>query len=205
MLRPIVTLFESFGSGAATIGPAVAAELGVPFLGQYFSAEELMTAELPEPRDDGLLERLLGRLGRAAASADIGVFTGAREEQELADRIAELRDAVRDGGVVLGRDATVVLADLPGSLHVRLDGPLARRAAREAHALGVDVAEAEARALRDESIRSEMSLRHFNWDPRVVDRYDLIVNTELLGPALAAEVIVASWKLKSSASGHPDV
>ena len=41
---PVVTLFESYGSGAAAIGRAVAAALGVPFHEQAFSSQQLRRA-----------------------------------------------------------------------------------------------------------------------------------------------------------------
>nr|NLD41059.1 cytidylate kinase-like family protein [Actinomycetales bacterium] len=199
MPSPVVTIFESFGAGASTIGPAVADALGVPFLGQHFSTDELMTAvHTQRPADESVVDRLLGRLGRAAAQADLGVFSGAREEYDVACSVAELKASVAQGGVVLGRNATVILATTPGALHVRLDGPLERRAERVARAQGADFAEMEARAVRDESLRAEMSLRLFNWDPRNVDRYDLVLNSTTLGADLAVDVIVAAWRLKAA-------
>lgn len=200
MPAPVVTIFESFGAGASTIGPAVADALGVPFIGQRFSTDELMTAvQAPGAQEhgEGLVDRLLGRLGRAAAQADIGVFTGAREENEVAEAVQALREAVAEGGVVLGRNATVILRNVPGALHVRLDGPLEARAERVARATGSNFSEIESRAVRDESLRSEMSLRLFNWDPRNLDRYDLVLNTTTLGAETAVDVIVAAWRLKA--------
>ena len=60
--RPVVTIFESYGSGAATVGPRVAEALGVRFLGQVFSSEQLEEAELAA--DGGVVSRILQFLGR---------------------------------------------------------------------------------------------------------------------------------------------
>src|SRR5204862_5072889 len=48
--RPVVTLFESYGSGASYIGPRVAQALGVPFHEQAFSSQEIENAA--ERRED---------------------------------------------------------------------------------------------------------------------------------------------------------
>ena len=39
--RPIITLFEAYGSGALEVGPRLAARLGVPWIGQSQSSEKL--------------------------------------------------------------------------------------------------------------------------------------------------------------------
>src|SRR5659263_458799 len=63
LARPVVTIFESYGSGASTVGPRVAEALGVRFLGQVFSSEQLEEAELAA--DGGVVSRILQFLGRA--------------------------------------------------------------------------------------------------------------------------------------------
>lgn len=205
MSTPVVTIFESYGAGASTIGPAVADALGVPFFGQHFSTDDLLSSvHGSQPREEPLVDRLLGRLGRSAAQADIGVFTGAREEEDVARSVSELRASVADGGVVLGRNATVVLKDVPGVLHVRLDAPLEERVERIAQSRGSARAEIRARATRVEALRAEMSLRLFNWDPRHVDRYHLVLNTTMLGEKLATDVIVSAWRMGAASGGRRD-
>ena len=57
--RPVVTIFESYGSGAEEVGPRVAEALGVAYHAQAFSSEQL---ESPE-QDDGLLSRVFAAMG----------------------------------------------------------------------------------------------------------------------------------------------
>ncbi|NCD20464.1 MAG: hypothetical protein EOL89_10895, partial [Actinobacteria bacterium] len=104
-----------------------------------------------------------------------------------------VRDAAGDGVVVLGRNATVILADQPGALHVKLDGPLEQRVARAAAEAGIPLAEASKRQAREDRVRAEMSLRLYNWDPRSNDRFDLVVNTGLVGVDAAVELILAAY------------
>jgi len=177
----------------------VASALGVPFLAQRLSSEELEAAEGRIGREDSLLVRVLGTLGRAASSADAGVFSGAVVTRDVAEDVRKLREAVADGGVVVGRNATVILADLPHALHVKLDGPLEQRVARAAAEAGIDLAHARVRQAREDRVRAELSLRLHNWDPRENDRFDLVVNTGALSTALATDVIVAAHRLKAAA------
>ena len=62
---PVVTLFESFGSGAEDIGSRVAQALGVPFHEQAFSSQQLEeNAKLREK--EGLLARALSAMGQSS-------------------------------------------------------------------------------------------------------------------------------------------
>lgn len=195
--RPVVTIFEMYGSGASEVGPAVAEALGVPWLTQVYSSEDLEVAEGRGPEDESFLSRALATLGRTAATADVGVFTGQLDMLDAEDAVREVRAQVAEGGVVLGRNATVILADEPRALHVKLDGPADQRIERAAAAAGIDVAHARTRQAREDSARSAMSQRLFNWDPRHNDAFDLVINTGLLPLPLAVEIIVATYRLKA--------
>lgn len=197
--RPVVTLWETYGSGASTVGPAVAAALGVPFLGQHLSSEQLEAAQGRVGAEDSLLTRMLATLGRTAASGDAALYS-ATMAHDVAEDVRALREAVADGGVVLGRNATVILADLPGALHVKLDGPLEQRVARGAAEAGIDLPRARARQAREDAVRAELSLRLHNWDPRRTDRFDLVLNTGALPLDLTSQVIVAAQRLKDAAA-----
>ena len=107
------------------------------------------------------------------------------------------RRAGLDGVVVLGRNATVILADHPGALHVKLDGPLEQRVARAAAEASIPLAEASRRQAREDRVRAEMSLRLYNWDPRSNDRFDLVINTGLVGLDAAVELILEALRVLS--------
>lgn len=199
--RPVVTLWETYGSGAAAVGSAVATALHVPFLAQHISSEELEAAAESRVGNDTFLTRVLSTLGRTAPSADAGEFSGAALTREVADHVRHLREAVAQGGVVVGRNATVILADLPTALHVKLDGPLEQRLARAADEAGIDLAHARARQAREDRVRADMSLRLHNWDPRSNDRFDLVINTGTLSTDMAAAMIVAAYRIKAGVAG----
>lgn len=196
--RPLVTIFEMYGSGASEVGPAVAEALGVPWLTQVYSSEDLEAAEGRGPEEESFLSRVLATLGRTAASADVGVFSGQLDMMDAEDAVRELRAQVAEGGVVLGRNATIILANEPRALHVKLDGPVDQRIERAAAAAGIDLAHARTRQAREDSARAAMSQRLFNWDPRHNDRFDLVINTGLVPLADAVHIILHAHRLKSA-------
>ena len=198
IIEPVVTIFETYGSSASTVGPAVAQALGVPYIEQLYSSEDLEAADRDPQLRESLLSRVLGTLGRTAAVADGGAYSGSLAQADATDSIRELWDAMANGGVVVGRNATVILAALPNALHVKLDGPLDQRIARGAADAGIDQSHARARQAREDPARAEMSRRLFNWDPRQNERFDLVVNTGTLPSELAVEIIVAAFRLKTA-------
>ncbi|MGM0386564.1 MAG: AAA family ATPase [Actinomycetota bacterium] len=194
-VRPVVTLFESYGSGASALGPRVAEALGVAYLGQAYSSEQLEEAEAAT--EGGLVERVLQFLGRVGIDAAAGAVTEAEERERALANMRRVRDAAADGVVVLGRNATVILADHPGVIHVKLDGPLEQRVERAAAEAGITLAEASRRQSREDRVRAEMSLRLYNWDPRANDRFDLVINTGSVGLDAAIELIVEAHRVLS--------
>jgi cytidylate kinase len=147
-LPPVVTIAALYGAGGSRIASRVAERLAVPFLDRATPATvagrtgllEQALDELDE-RPRGRAQRLLAGLGRSAPP------TGASGQVERLDlehrRLhaeieAFLAGASRCGGVVLGRGGAIVLADVPGALHVYLGGDRTARVARVMAGKGVD-------------------------------------------------------------------
>ena len=104
-IRPVVTIFESYGSGAEEVGPRVAEALGVPFHAQAFSSEQL--EESPEQRDDeGPLSRVFAAMGGSYAALEgPAVAMAQRDDHELVLRNSRwVVDAARPGAVIVGRN-----------------------------------------------------------------------------------------------------
>lgn len=199
--RPVVTVFESYGSGATYVAPRVAEALGVPYLGQRFSSEELEKVELQRRaarQEEGLVGRFLASFGHIGV--DNRLIPGdQRADYEIAvENTREVQQAVADGGVVLGRNGTVVLSDHPAALHVKLDGPVEDRIARAAAEAEIDEGTAARRQAHEDKMRAEMSVRLYAWDPRQNDAYDLVVNTSTVSLDAAVEIIVAAWRIKAA-------
>lgn len=192
--RPVITLFESSGAGAQEVGPRLAEILGVPWIDQKFSSARLAeAAERPEDQP-GFLAHFFRLLGSANAGPDNAPlpWVGSPDASVGRDNTAEVRRLARDGAVILGRNATVILADRPNSLHVKLDAPPDARVRRALADSGLSAEEALHRLAREDVVRAEMSLRLYEWDPRTTAAYDLVLNTEAFGLDACVRLILAA-------------
>ena len=79
--------------------------------------------------------------------------------------------------MIVGRDATVILARMQGALHVRLVAPVETRIARAAEASGISRDVAAQRQQREDRVRTTMSERLMQWDPTDASHYDLVLDT----------------------------
>ena len=192
--KPVVTLFEQYGAGADYIGPKLAERFGVQYVGYRWSSEELEQLHATPAEEQTAFDRFMVAAGRGAEpgeSTPVHLFQMADNEAVNANS-AELNAMAAKGLVVLGHNATVILADHPGALHVKLDGPAERRVAYAAAATGIDQAHAARRLAREDRVRAEFSLALYGWDPRTNDRYHLVVNTSLFGVDDAVRIILAA-------------
>jgi cytidylate kinase len=198
VLPPVVTLFESYGSGAGYIGPRVAQSLGVPFHAQAFSSEELENAE-SDRESEGVLARVFAAMGGSYAGLEgPAVAMAQRDDYDLVmANTRQVQEEARQGGVIMGRNAALILANRPAALHVLLDGPLAQRIERAARESGISPDRAAKRQKREDQIRADMSLRLYGWDPRDPERYDLVVNTGTMDLDTCVEIIVQAARIKA--------
>jgi len=201
--RPVVTLFESYGSGASYIGPRVAQALGVPFHEQAFSSRQIEDAG-ERREDEGVLSRFFGAVGGSYAGLEgPSVAMAQRDDYELVlENTRIVQEEASQGGVITGRNAALILGNWPGALHVMLDGPLAQRIERAARDAGIDIQRAARRQKREDQVRADMSLQFYHWDPRETDRYDVVVNTGTMDLDTCVDIIVAAARIKArSTSG----
>src|SRR3954451_8619411 len=196
--RPVVTLFESYGSGASYIGPRVAQALGVPFHAQAFSSEELEGAQA-EREKEGILARVFAAMGGSYAGLEgPAVAMAQRDDYDVVmANTREVQAQARQGGVIVGRNATLILANRPATLHVQLGGPLAQRIERAARDSGISVERAARRQKREDELRADMSLQLYGWDPRDAERYDLVVNTGRMDLDTCVDIIVQAARIKA--------
>lgn len=74
--------------------------------------------------------------------------------------------------------------------HVKLDGPVQGRIAFAAGASGIDEERATKRQVIEDEFRSQLSEHTYQFDPRLNDWYDLVVN----GSGLPTQAVVAIIK-----------
>ena len=198
-VAPVVTLFETYGSGAAQIGARVAAVLGVPFVGQRFTSEDIEAGEM-KAYEDGPIGRFLSAFGTYSPNQEgtRSTATGQAQDYEaVRQNHAQVLQAATTGVVVLGRNATAILADRPGTLHVKLIGRLADRLARAARVDGIDAATAARRQKNEDRHRAQLTHQLYYWDATDPLSFDLVLNTSELDEQACADTIVAAWRAKA--------
>jgi len=196
--RPVVTIFESYGSGADEVGRRVAEALGVAFHPQAFSSEQL--EEQPKRADDGLLARVFAAMGGSYAALDgPAVAMAQRDDHELVLRNNRwVTETAASGAVIVGRNGALIRAGWRGALHVLLDAPVPLRVERAARTSGISPERAARRQRREDAIRADMSIQLYGWDPREPARYDLVLNTGTLDPDACADIIVHAGRTKAA-------
>jgi cytidylate kinase len=198
----VVTIAALYGAGGSVVGPRVAERLGVQFLDRAIPSAVAKRAGLSEAAVAGADEkprsgwqRLLALLGRAspATGASAQVERLDLEERRLRAEIEEfLAHASRAGGVVLGRGGAVVLADVPGSLHVYLGGDRKARVERVMELGGVDRETASQRVKANDRARRDYVKSTYGIDGDNPHLYHLMIDAIALGADVCAELIVAA-------------
>ena len=203
---PVVTLFEQYGSGADPIGRRVAERLGVPYTGQRISSADIEAAPQYDDRVEGGWDRFVRSLAnRGLSEADANLGSDQKADRTLAaENALEVNRAVANGGVILGRNATVVLAQHPGALHVRLTAPADVRVARASESDGISPQVAERRREQEDVLRAEMCKRFYGWDPNNDEAYDLVLNTGRYSIDEAVDMIVKAHEVKFGVQASPE-
>jgi cytidylate kinase len=129
-----------------------------------------------------------------------------QEEPQLSDQVyiktmtALIRELAERGDIVLlGRGSQMILADMPGALHVLCIAPAKLRAYRLAEREGIGLDEATRRMV--ESDRARCAFYKKFWKVALEDPslYDLTIDTSRLSYEAAAELIAKAARLKDAA------
>jgi cytidylate kinase len=193
----LVTLSAAYGAGGSRVGPAVAERLDLPFVDRAIPtgvAERLAlplreAVERDETVENWLTRALLsfGQVGPVLAGAAPPPTELVTDDAFRAATEEVLHELAAHGAVVLGRAGALVLADVPGALHVRLTGPRHARIAQGAELERLDRGTA-ARHLDETDRAREAYVRHFyRCDPRDAAHYHLVIDST----ALALDACVA--------------
>jgi cytidylate kinase len=200
--RPIVTIAALYGAGGSVIGPRVAERLGVRFLDRAIPAAVAERAGIREdamaPVDDepqSLNDRLAGIIGRATpplgASGQVERLD--LQQRQLRAEIEDfLADAGRSGGVVLGRGGAVVLASIPGVLHVYLGGDRKARIQRIMDLRSIDRETASRRLKANDRARRDYVRTAYGIDGDTPSLYHLMIDAIELGVDVCVDLIVAA-------------
>jgi cytidylate kinase len=207
----VVTIAALYGAGGSVAGPRVAERLSVQFLDRAIPSTVAKRAGLTETAVDEVdqkprtgWQQLLASLGRAspATAASHQVERLDLEERRLRAEIEEfLAHASRAGGVVLGRGGAVVLAEVPGALHVYLGGDRKARIERVMELQGVDRETAARRVKANDRARRDYVKSTYGIDGDNPHLYHLMIDAIALGTNGCVEVIVAAVQARGRQEG----
>ncbi|MBV9411465.1 MAG: cytidylate kinase-like family protein, partial [Acidimicrobiia bacterium] len=182
-------------------GPLLAERLGLPFAdrliearGHGAPAEEGVTeAELDEEPRSALVRSL------ALLSPTWNLPTAPEEPEDVPERMRQLvedsiRSLIEEGGaVILGRGAAAAIGrKRRWAFHVRLEGPVERRAQRGALWEGIDIDAARGRLEETDAARARYTQRLFGRDPSDPSLYHLIVDATVLTMDSCVEVLAGA-------------
>jgi cytidylate kinase len=184
------------------IGPRVAERLGVEYLDRAIPSSVARRAGLSEVAvtgadegPHGLWSDVFDALGRASPPTGA---SGQPEGLDLEDRRLHaeierfLADASRDGGVVLGRGGAVVLASVPGALHVYLGGARDARIERVMELDGIDRETAARRVKAHDRARRDYVRSVYGTEGDNPALYHLMIDAVSLGVDVCVDLIVAA-------------
>ncbi|HZK05473.1 MAG TPA: cytidylate kinase-like family protein [Actinomycetaceae bacterium] len=197
---PIVTLWATYGSRLEEVALKLAEELNIPFRKGAFTSQDLKDAADRAAHDRGAdgwyIVQAIPARGRRFTWRNIfqGVERSLDETRE--SLVRDVREQAREGGVFMGRNATVILGSYPNALHVKLDGPLEERIKRIMKERGVDERQAREDQRFEDDVRAQMSISLFDWDPRSEEGYDLTVQTTHLDTDTIVAIIAGAARAK---------
>jgi|SRR5581483_3766881 len=207
----LVTVSATYGAGGPIVARLLADRLGLPFVDRLLNPPPVAPPAIeerisPEERDEEPRPPMLEGLALLGTAWNIPV---PRDVEDLPDRLRAANDATlrelldQRGAVILGRAAALVLGRHPAAFHVRLDGPIERRAARGAAWENTDLATARSRLEAADTARSRSVQRLYGRDPADASLYHLVLDATAFDYDALVELIViaarAAWSHDDSA------
>ncbi len=107
-------------------------------------------------------------------------------------RAAVYEFAAKEHVVIVGRGAQVILKGVPGTLHVRVIAPYARRVDRLVEQKGNDLQNAQWAIRQSDRNSSGYIHTYFNADWDDSELYDLVLNTRTMTPETCVELVMCT-------------
>lgn len=197
----VITISAGYGAGGAAVGPLLATRLGLPFADRLIqarpaaqpSAEGVTEAELDEEPRSPLVRSL------ALLSPTWNLPTAPEEPEDVPERMRKLvEDSIGElaeagGAVILGRAAAVAIGrSRRWAFHVRLDGPVDRRARRGALWEGIDIEAATTRLHETDAARDRYVERLYGRNPSDASLYHMVVDATVLTVDACVDVLAVA-------------
>jgi cytidylate kinase len=203
-----LTISATYGAAGSVIGPALAERLGLPFFDRLLRDPATSASLLLERLSEE--ERVEAPPGPVASLAHVSSGMGfpipasddLNPREALRARIeASVVRIAQSGGVILGRGGVVVLTDVPGAFHVRLDGPVERRIEEGMRIEGVSEAVAREHQTAADREWSKFGQRVFKRDFRDVRLYHVVLDTTAFGVPASVDLLAAAARARWEREG----
>jgi hypothetical protein len=205
----VVTVSATYGAGGLAVARFLGQRLQLPFADRLLATagKSAGTSErvTPEELDEEPRNPVLEGLALLSTAWSIPV---PRDPEDVPEHVRSLIEGSIEklletgGAVILGRAAAAALAGYPGAFHVRLDGPVERRARRGSIWEGVDLQTAKAHLAETDNARSRTLRRLYGRDPSDPALYHLVIDATWITADALVEVIAASaeafWRYDDS-------
>jgi len=197
--RPCIALSRFPGSGAAALGLDVAKRLGFEFFGIEIVDRMARDGGFPRQLAAAFDEHVRNAIDRSVVDAfREGAFV---ESDYLRHLVRTIRSIGASGSaVLLGRGAPYILP-AEHTLRMLVVAPRKTRLDNLARALDLDALHAEHQLAREDDERRRFLAHHFRVDPDDPTRYDLVVNTAVLGHEGACEALISAYCGRFGAEG----
>jgi cytidylate kinase len=191
---PLITVSREFGALGTATGELAARKLGFSFWDQEIVHLIADQTGIKEALLASLDEQTRTRIEDFIAESVFRAETTAAKYVRQVIRVVHTLER-HGGAVVIGRGAQFILTP-EATLRVRVVCPYEKRVAGYAEREGVSRQEAERLLARVERERQTFIRRHYEREVGDPVHYDIMINTEDIAPAQAAEVLVAAYKSK---------
>ena len=211
---PIVTISRQYGAGGSSVAALVAADLGAEVVDKKLIEEVAVRLSMKTSDVEAEAERprsLLERLVRSFSTLEPAMGAGWAPpypdplydpRKEIINLTEQVIREVADAGnvVVVGRGAGFVLRDHPGVFRVFLRAPENVRTHRLMERLGLTEHETRRKMHETDSNRAAYSRQLYGRDWCDPDEYDIVINTDRISYAAAAEMILCGAREPAAAT-----
>jgi cytidylate kinase len=211
---PIVTISRQYGAGGSSVAALVAVDLGAEVVDKKLIEEVAVRLSMKTSDVEAEAERprsLLERLVRSFSTLEPAMGAGWAPpypdplydpRKEIINLTEQVIREVADAGnvVVVGRGAGFVLRDHPGVFRVFLRAPENVRTHRLMERLGLTEHETRRKMHETDSNRAAYSRQLYGRDWCDPDEYDIVINTDRISYAAAAEMILCGAREPAAAT-----
>jgi cytidylate kinase len=206
MTRAVICISHQTGAGGPELASEIADRLGYHYVDEEVVVQaarhEGLTVEAlaDVERRKSFLSRIMADFGRSqvgmlgAYGIPVDVMDQVTDPNALRALIRRSIEEIAAGGsvVMVSHAASYALGRSDDVLRVMVVAPRDRRIAKLAAANDVDERAAEKAIDEHDAARADYVKRFYSVDAELPSDYDLVVNTDGLGPSLAASLVVAA-------------